>query len=102
MIPFNFIYYRPDSLKEAADIYAEIQSEGKSPFYYAGGSEIITMCRAGSIQPEAVIDIKNIPECTMLSLDNQKLHMGSVCTLNKISAGQHNANNRRGNVQYVH
>lgn len=84
MIPFDFIYCRPDSLKEAADIFAELQSEGKQAVYYAGGSEIITMCRAGGIRPDAVIDLKNIPECRLLSADGQKLHIGSVCTLNQI------------------
>ena len=85
MIPFNFVSYRPDTLKEAADIFSALQSQGKSAVYYAGGSEIISMCRTGSIQPEAVIDIKNIPECKLLSVDSEKLHIGSVCTLSQIS-----------------
>ena len=85
MIPFNFVYYRPDTLKEAADIFSGLQSQGKAAVYYAGGSEIISMCRTGSIQPEAVIDIKNIPECKLLSVDSEKLHIGSVCTLSQIS-----------------
>lgn len=85
MIPFDFIYLRPDTLQEAVDLYTQLESEGKNPVYYAGGSEIITMCRAGSIQPGAVIDIKNIPECMILSVDDEKLHIGSVCTLNQIS-----------------
>lgn len=85
MIPFNFIYYRPDTLKEAADIFSALQSQGKAVVYYAGGSEIISMCRTGSIQPEAVIDIKNIPECRILSVDKERLHIGSVCTLSQIS-----------------
>ncbi len=85
MIAFDFIYCRPYSLKEAVDAYTELQSEGKKTMYYAGGSEIISMCRRGDIQPEAVIDIKNIPECTSLSLDNQELHIGSACNLKQIS-----------------
>lgn len=85
MIPFNFVYYRPDTLKEAADVFSNLQSQGKAAVYYAGGSEIISMCRTGSIQPDAVIDIKNIPECRLLSVDHDKLHIGSVCTLNQIS-----------------
>lgn len=85
MIAFDFIYLRPNTLKEAVDAYIQLQSEGKSPVYYAGGSEIISMCRVGAIQPGAVIDIKNIPECMLLSVDDQKLHIGSVCTLNQIS-----------------
>lgn len=85
MIPFNFIYYRPDTPKEAVDIFSELQAQGKAAVYYAGGSETISMCRIGSIQPEAVIDIKNIPECKLLSVDNERLHIGSVCSLTQIS-----------------
>lgn len=85
MIPFDFIYLRPNTLKEAVDAYRQLQFEGKRPVYYAGGSEIISMCRVGTMQPGAVIDIKNIPECRRLSVDDEKLHIGSVCTLNQIS-----------------
>ncbi|HWQ78633.1 MAG TPA: FAD binding domain-containing protein [Anaerovoracaceae bacterium] len=84
MIPFDFIYCRPDSLEEAADIYRQLQAEGKNPVYYGGGSEIITMCRTGNIRPEAVIDIKRIPECMVLAMDGQTLWIGAACTLNQI------------------
>ncbi|HNX13575.1 MAG TPA: FAD binding domain-containing protein [Oscillospiraceae bacterium] len=85
MIPFNFIYCRPDTLKEAADIYSSLAAEGKIPLYYGGGSEIISMSRAGAIRPDAVIDIKNIPECRVLSKDDEYLYIGSACTLSQIS-----------------
>ena len=84
MIPFDFVYCRPNTLEEAYQVFCQLISEGRNPVYYAGGSEIITMSRAGSIKPGAVIDIKNIPECMLLSTDNQGLHIGSVCTLNHI------------------
>lgn len=85
MIPCSWIYYRPDTLAEAVDVYSEFHARGKTAFYYAGGSEIITMSRAGGIRPDVVIDIKRIPECSMLELDDQALHVGSVCTLSQIS-----------------
>lgn len=85
MIPFNFAYYRPDSLKAAEKVFSELQAKGQKALYYAGGSEIITMSRSGSIQPDAVIDIKEIPECKGLSIDKAFLHIGSACTLNQIS-----------------
>lgn len=84
MIPFDFIYCRPHTLTEARQAFDQLQSEGKNPVYYAGGSEIITLCRTGSIHPGAVIDIKRIPECLVLSTDQEGLHMGSACTLNQI------------------
>jgi CO/xanthine dehydrogenase FAD-binding subunit len=63
MIPFDFIYCRPESLQETAEAYRGLRAEGKAAVYYAGGSEIITLCRAGAIRPDAVVDIKNIPQC---------------------------------------
>jgi CO/xanthine dehydrogenase FAD-binding subunit len=84
VIPANFIYLRPDSLREAAEAFAQIQREGKKPYYYAGGSEIITMARSGSLVPGAVIDIKNIPECSVLKLLPDKLVIGAANTLNGI------------------
>jgi len=84
MIPFNFTYYRPDSLEEAVRIHSELTSKGLSAVYYSGGSEIITMCRAGSIRPDAVIDIKEIPELKSLAMDESCLRIGSACTLYKI------------------
>lgn len=84
MIPFDFVYYRPDTLAEAYTTFTKLQAEDKTPIYYAGGSEVITMSRAGSIRPGAVIDIKKIPECIFLSVDNKSLHIGAACTLNQI------------------
>ncbi|HWS29078.1 MAG TPA: FAD binding domain-containing protein [Clostridia bacterium] len=84
MIPFDFVYCRANTLAEAREAFMQLQSEGKEPVYYAGGSEIITMSRAGSIRPGAVIDIKRIPECTLLSKEHDGLRIGSACTLNRI------------------
>lgn len=88
MIAHDFIYCRPDTLQEAADAFSQLQSQGKTALYYGGGSEIITMCRAGSIRPDAVIDIKRIPECTELSMEEQGLRIGSACTLSQIGASK--------------
>ena len=84
MIPFDFIYCLPNTLREAYDAFWGLASVGKNPVYYAGGSEIITMCRAGSIRPGAVVDIKTIPECQHLFENQDALHIGSACTLNQI------------------
>ncbi len=84
MIPFDFVYCRPDSLAEALDAYYQLTAAGKQPLYYAGGSEIITLSRAGGIKPGAVIDIKQIPECGLLAQDDQGLTIGAACTLNQI------------------
>ena len=85
MIPFNFDYYRPDTIDEAVQIYKELENKGKSPIYYGGGSEIISMARAHKLYTQAVIDLKAIPECNMLEFQSKQLVIGSCVTLSNIS-----------------
>lgn len=81
MIPFDFTYCRPSSLAEAAEAFSQLKADGRSPLYYGGGSEIITMCRVGAIRPGAVIDVKDIPECRTLELRGDRLVVGAANTL---------------------
>lgn len=85
MIPFNFDYYRPDTIEEAVNIYKELASQGKEPLYYSGGSEIISMARVNNIHTKAVIDLKAIPECNTLKFQGDFLVIGSSVTLSRIS-----------------
>ncbi|PKM45482.1 MAG: xanthine dehydrogenase [Firmicutes bacterium HGW-Firmicutes-8] len=85
MIPFDFDYYKPDTVQEAVQTYKELDSQGKQPLYYGGGTEIITMARAQNIFTKAVIDIKGIPECYVLEFQNEQLVIGSAVTLTMIS-----------------
>lgn len=84
MIPCDFDYYLPDTLKEATDIYGSLQREGKQPLYYGGGTEIISMARVSNLKPDAVIDIKNIPECSGMGTDGGRLFFGAAVTLSDI------------------
>lgn len=85
MIPFNFDYYRPDTIQEAVQKYRELDSQGKEPVYYGGGSEIISMARVHNIRTKAVIDLKAIPECNILEFHEDQLVIGSSVTLSRIS-----------------
>lgn len=85
MIPFDFEYYKPETLEEALQLYIELNSKGKKPLYYGGGTEIISMARAYNVYTEAVIDIKAIPECNLLELRDNKLIIGSAVTLTQIA-----------------
>jgi CO/xanthine dehydrogenase FAD-binding subunit len=85
MIPFDFEYYKPETVEEAVQIYFDLNSEGKKPLYYGGGTEIISMARAFNIYTGAVIDIKGIPECNVQELNDNKLIIGSAVTLTQIA-----------------
>ena len=84
MLAYDFDYYLPDSLQEAMDIYTFVQDQGKKPFYYGGGTEIISMSRVFNIRADAVIDIKNIPDCRGIGTDGSRLIFGAASTLSAI------------------
>ncbi|WP_106767444.1 FAD binding domain-containing protein [Paenibacillus faecalis] len=86
MIPFDFEYYRPESISMAVEWFQSLQAQGKNPIYYGGGTEIITLARNQSIQPGAVIDLKSVPECNLLGFQNDRLVIGACVTLSTLTA----------------
>lgn len=76
----SFAYARPDSVEQAIVLHNEFSR----PLYYSGGSEIITMHRAGAIAPDALIDLKHIPETHALMIEGDHLVIGSCVTLREI------------------
>ena len=84
MIPFDFEYYKPASPQEAVGLYHSLHDQGKKPMYYGGGTEIISFSRLYQLYPQAVIDIKGIPECNVLELQKEKLVIGAAKTLSQI------------------
>jgi CO/xanthine dehydrogenase FAD-binding subunit len=88
MIPFDFEYYRPDSVTEAVTLYGQLDSEGSAPVWYGGGSELISMARVGNMGFGAVIDVKAIPECRTLDYNGEYLNLGAALTLDEMSSAQ--------------
>ncbi len=84
MIPFDFEYYRPDTAMEAAGLFLRLESEGKNPVYYGGGSELISMARVGNLTCGAVIDLKGIPESRKMESGGDTLYLGSMLTLSEL------------------
>lgn len=84
MVPFEFAYFRPGSAREAVQLWRELRQEGLVPVYYAGGSELLTMARAGNVRFDAVIDIKAVPECRNLGEDGDTVYFGAAVTLGEI------------------
>lgn len=80
MIARDFDYILPDTKEEAVQAFSEYEDA----FYYGGGSEIITMCRADAIAPAAVIDLKKIPELSELKIEGDALVIGGCATLRAI------------------
>ncbi|MCL2810458.1 MAG: FAD binding domain-containing protein, partial [Clostridia bacterium] len=80
MIARDFAYAQPDTAEQAVALHQEYAQA----FYYGGGSEIITMCRAGVVAPDAVIDLKQIPEMNVLGVQNGFLVIGGCVPLRAI------------------
>lgn len=85
MIPFDFEYYRPDTLQEMTKIYSQLVKSNKITVYYGGGTELISMARAGTRKFNAVIDTKNIPDCNQCTMNEKSLIIGSAVTLTQIA-----------------
>ncbi len=84
MLPFDFEYYRPETLNEAVDLYQYLDQHGKQPMFFSGGTELITLGRIDLVYTEAVIDIKGIAECNVMQISGDHLFLGSTHTLTQI------------------
>ncbi|OQM47281.1 xanthine dehydrogenase [Anoxybacillus sp. UARK-01] len=84
MVSFDFTYHRPSSIEEAVQLFASLQRQGKTPIYYSGGTEIITLSRLNLVFADAVIDIKHIPECQSFDISQNQLVLGTALTLTAI------------------
>lgn len=85
MISYDFEYHKPTSISEATHLYQSLQSQGKKPMYYCGGTEILTLGRVNRIVTGAIIDIKGILDCNVLKLEENLLIMGVANTLTKLN-----------------
>lgn len=88
MIPFEFTYMVPETIKEALDAWGAAESEGSRPLYYAGGTEIISLCREQKIHPKVLIDIKKIKECNVLET-GENFEYGACLPLNTVAEHTH-------------
>ncbi len=84
MISFDFEYYKPVAIEEAVSKYKELKGQGKTVLYYGGGTEIISLARMNQLYTEAVIDLKDIPECNEMKIENENIIIGSSNTLTNI------------------
>jgi CO/xanthine dehydrogenase FAD-binding subunit len=65
----DFEYTTPQTLREAVALLAE---KGEGARVLAGGTDLIVQLRIKRLQPERVVDVKNIPEVNELSYGPRK------------------------------
>ncbi|MEH7383699.1 FAD binding domain-containing protein [Bacillus sp. JJ1533] len=84
MISYDFEYHKPQTYQEAVSLFKDLDKEGKSPMYYSGGTEIITLGRLNIVRTGSVIDINDILECNVQELNEEFLILGATLTLTTI------------------
>jgi aerobic carbon-monoxide dehydrogenase medium subunit len=84
VLPFDFEYYKPATLKDAVELFKRLEQQGKQPMFFSGGTELITLGRINLAYTEAVIDIKEIPEMRMMQVSEDQLILGSALTLTQV------------------
>jgi CO/xanthine dehydrogenase FAD-binding subunit len=84
VLPFDFEYHQPDTLKEAVELFQALDQKGLQPMYFSGGTELITLGRINLTYAGAVVDIKKIPEFLTVQTTEGHLILGSALTLTKV------------------
>ncbi|MGE8204855.1 FAD binding domain-containing protein [Heyndrickxia sp. NPDC080065] len=84
MATYDFDYYQPKSIQEATSLFHALKLEGKSPKYFSGGTEIITLGRLNVVYTDAVIDLKGIPEYEVLYSSESRLIVGGGLSIVQI------------------
>lgn len=85
MIPLDFEYVTPRTLREAVAQFTNFANEGMNPLYFAGGTEIVTLARLNQVSTGAVINIKSIPETQVARMTDAHLYLGSAITLTQLT-----------------
>ena len=65
----DFEYTAPQTLREAGTLLVE---KGEGARILAGGTDLIVQLRIKRLQPERVVDVKNVPEVNELSYGPRK------------------------------
>jgi xanthine dehydrogenase YagS FAD-binding subunit len=82
-----FAYSRPHSISEAIDrLSATTGEDGESPRLLAGGTDLLTLMKAGITAPRELIDIKRLPELDdVISItDDGGIRIGALASLSEL------------------
>ena len=68
-------YIKPNSVKEAVDI---LSSEKGITRILAGGTDVLVQMKSGFLEPDTIVDIKNIPGIREISRKNDGYEIGAA------------------------
>lgn len=73
----DFAFHAPTSLKEAADLLAQYDGEGK---IMSGGTALILLLKQSLVQPDHLISLHRVPEARGIEVKDGVLHIGGLVT----------------------
>lgn len=71
----DFEYEAPTSLERAVALFAQHNGKARP---LAGGTDLLDQMRVGRHKPEVVIDVKNVPELSVLEIRQGRLRIGAA------------------------
>ncbi|NHZ87362.1 MAG: xanthine dehydrogenase family protein subunit M [Planctomycetia bacterium] len=75
-------YFRPNTIK---DYFATVEDVGRQNFkLFAGGTDLIPRCERGQILPDAIIDLKKLPDFTGIKKVEDNIEIGAGTTIEEI------------------
>jgi carbon-monoxide dehydrogenase medium subunit len=80
-IATDFAYHKPKDLPEATALLTRYQGRAQ---LMAGGTDLIVWLKEGMKKPEAVIDVKGIPELWHLDVKDDSLAIGARVTFTEL------------------
>ena len=78
---YQFNYHSPKNIEEALNIYNTCEE----PKFLAGGMTLIASMKQRLIAPSDLIDLRTISNLSEMSLNNNIIRIGSLCSHDKIS-----------------
>ena len=78
---YQFNYHSPKNIEEALNIYNTCEE----PKFLAGGMTLIASMKQRLIAPSDLIDLRTISNLSEISLKNNIIRIGSLCSHDKIS-----------------
>ncbi|MGC8983334.1 MAG: FAD binding domain-containing protein [Desulfurococcaceae archaeon] len=78
IIPFDFDYYEPKTLREALEL---LDKYGESAKILAGGTDLLVKMKVRLVEPRVVINVKKIPGLRYIVEDGDYVRIGALTTL---------------------
>ena len=73
----DFAFHAPTGLKEAADLLAQYDGEGK---IMSGGTALMLLLKQSLVQPDHLISLHRVPEARGIEVKDGVLHIGGLVT----------------------